>query len=200
MNELSAKIIEQALTELGENLDFARLGPYELVVCGGAALISCALVPRLTTRDVDVLALKDSTGLLTPDPLPTELLQEAEKVRVNWDLPENWMNNGPSRHPGGLFQVGLPEGLEDRLTERRFGARLTVHFISRLDQIFFKVFASVDSGPGRHVEDLQNLSPTADEIERAAQWAQTHDPSDGFKMMMRSMIAQMGFNDVAERI
>lgn len=96
------------------------------MVCGGAVLIVCGLVTRLTTRDVDVVALRNETGLITPDPFPMDLKQEAEVVGANLDLPEYWINNGPSREPGGLFQVGLPDGIESRLQRRDYGERLAV--------------------------------------------------------------------------
>jgi len=200
MNQLNPKTIDLALGQLGEHLAHAGPHRYELVICGGAALISCALVQRLTTRDVDIVALKSNAGLISPDPLPEILLRTADRVRMDLDLPENWINNGPSREPGGLFQVGLPQGLESRLTSKRFGPNLTVYFISRIDQIHFKLFASVDSGPGRHVEDLRDLKPTPQEIEQAAKWAVQHDPSDGFKVVLMAMLKQMGFVDVAERL
>jgi hypothetical protein len=124
----------------------------------------------------------------------------ASQVAEDLDLAETWLNNGPSREPGGLYQVGLPEGIGGRLTRRDFGERLTVYYVSRVDQIYFKVFASVDSGPGRHVDDLMELKPSPDEMEKAAIWAMTHDRSVGFRMVLVSMLRQMGFKDVAERI
>ena len=52
MIKLDSERIEQALQLLGERLTLAEVGPYSLVVCGGAALISCGLVSRMTTHDV----------------------------------------------------------------------------------------------------------------------------------------------------
>lgn len=66
--------------------------------------------------------------------------------------------------------------------------------------VYFKVFAAVDSGPGRHVDDLMELKPSPDEMEKAALWAMTHDRSVEFQMVLVSMLRQMGFKDVAERI
>jgi hypothetical protein len=201
MNKLDSKRIEQALQLLGERLALSNVGPYGLVVCGGAALISCGLVSRMTTHDVDIVAMmKMGTNLVSPDPLPGELLRTASQVAEDLDLPETWLNNHPSRDPGGLFQLGLPEGIGGRLTQRGFGEHLTVYFVSRIDQIYFKVFAAVDSGPGRHVDDLIELKPSPDEIEKAALWAMTHDRSVEFRTVLVSMLSQMGFEDVAERI
>jgi len=42
--------------------------------------------------------------------------------------------------------------------------------------------------------------PSPDEIEKAALWAITNDRSVEFRMVLFSMLRQMGFKDVAERI
>lgn len=95
--------------------------------------------------------------------------------------------------------MGLPEGLEDRLQTKGFGNSLIVHFIGRLDQIYFKLYASVDRG-GYHIDDLLQLSPTENELLEAARWSKTHDVSEGYDMMLRSLLKQLGFDHVAERI
>lgn len=87
----------------------------------------------------------------------------------------------------------------DRLTSRAFGDRLTVHFIGRYGQIQLKLYAAVDRG-GYHVEDLLKLKPTTEELVVGAAWARTHDPSEGFAMMTKSMLNQLGLNDAAERV
>lgn len=199
--ELKSEQLDQALGLLGEFLEHEGCEHYQLVICGGAALIAKKLVLR-TTADVDVLALlDDQSEALSPDPLPGEIQSGAEFVQKAMPvLPDDWLNNGPSRHPGGIFQTGLPEGLIERLTFRRYGDALTVHFLDRIDQIHLKLFAGIDSGPGRHVDDLLKLNPTAQEIETAAQWTLTHDCSPGFKLMLTSMLSQLGFSDVASRI
>ena len=182
MSAMDTKQIDEALGLLGERLRLGDSGPYRLVVCGGAGLIAASLVSRDTTKDVDVVAMvNDEEKLCSPDPLPPEMMHEAERVRDLLALPHNWLNNGPSREPGGLFQLGLPQGTRDRLTH-------------------FKVFAAVDGGPGRHVDDLRELNPTAEEMELAGRWAVTHDVSDGFLFVLKSMFKQMGYSDVADRL
>jgi hypothetical protein len=199
--QLTSRQIESALGLLGERLALAHAGPYRLVVCGGAALIACSLTSRQTTKDVDVVALIDGEGrIVSPDPLPSELLREAARVERDLDLPAGWLNNGPSRDPGGLFQFGLPSGFKERLSHRDFGAALAVFFVGRLDQICFKVFAAADQGTGRHANDLQELRPTADEIETASRWAMTHDPSAGFRQVLTSMLREFGYEQVASRL
>jgi hypothetical protein len=193
--------LDQALELLAEYLEHKSDQHYHLVVCGGAALIARSLVTR-TTADVDVLALlDDQQELVSPDPLPSEILKGTAFVQKTIpNLPEDWLNNGPSRHPGGLFQTGLPDGLVGRLSTKKYGSVLSVHFLSRFDQIHLKLYAATDSGPGRHVDDLLKLKPTSAELELAVKWALTHDCSDGFLMMITSMLNQLGFSDVAKRI
>lgn len=202
---LDSNRIEQALSLLGERLKKTSptraVSLHQIVICGGAALICRALISRPTTRDVDVVAMLSPSGeLVSPDPLPEDIREVAAQVAKDLDLSAEWLNNGPSKAPGGLFQVGLPQGLVDRLSSRDFGPCLRVHFVSRIDQIYFKVFAAVDSGPGRHFEDLKELKPTLEELEAAARWSLLQDSSEGFRTMLISMLQQMGCSDVAQRI
>lgn len=200
MNLMDKGILEQAFHLVGQRLERSGMGPFRIVVCGGASLIAASLVSR-TTRDVDIVALLDDHGeLVSPDPLPEELLSVAAVVAEDLALPTGWLNNGPSRGIGGLFQMGLPEGFTGRLKGQDYGSKLSVHFIGRLDQISFKVYATVDQGAGRHAADLMALAPTEGEIEGAARWAMTHDVSDGFRMVLRNMIRELGFSHVAERL
>jgi hypothetical protein len=201
MNNLNPEQIVTSLQLLGEILALDGRGPFRIAVCGGAGLIACSLVSRQTTRDVDVVALINEQGLaVSPDPLPPDLLRAAERVGRDHDLPPNWLNNGPSREPGGLFQLGLPAGFATRLSRRDFGPNLTVFFVGRFDQICFKVYAAVDQGAGRHVDDLRDLHPTPEELETAARWAMTHDPSEGFRTVLTSMFRQLGYENVAARL
>ncbi len=200
MQELSFERLSQALSLLGEYLEEESETPHHLVVCGGSALIACALVAR-TTADVDIVAMmNEDSELVSPDPLPEVIQQGAVFVQKSLNLPDDWLNNGPSRNPGGLFQTGLPKGMSTRLTKQDFGKKLSVYFLSRYDQIHLKLYAAVDLGPGRHVDDLLKLDPSEDELGAAVQWALTHDISDGFRIMLISMLKQLGFENVANQI
>jgi len=191
--------IEKAFRLLSRQLSLRNSGPFCLVVCGGSALIGAELVSR-TTKDVDVVALLTADGMLAdPEPLPAKLLDAAATVAGELDLPPDWLNNGPSSDDGGLFRMGLPDGLAPRLSRREFGPQLTVCFISRLDQIFFKLYAAVDRG-GYHTEDLRALSPSADELLAAARWTMTHDVSEGFRMVLTSFLRELGYESVAEKL
>jgi hypothetical protein len=197
MMSLDKTSIARALRLLALLLERADAAPVHLVVCGGASLIVTGLGPRTTTRDVDVLGIRAGDGVIhRADPLPEPLAAAARRVAADLGFDEHWLNAGPT----AVLDFGLPAGLAERLQQVTFGARLCVSFISRLDQIHFKVFAAADQGPGRHVADLQALHPTAEEIEAAARWAMTHDPSAGFRSVLRDMLRKLGYGDVADKI
>ncbi|MFT5906457.1 MAG: hypothetical protein ACI9E1_002067 [Cryomorphaceae bacterium] len=183
MNE--NKMIE-ALALLGQLMKLETGGSthkISLIVCGGAALVARNLVQRVT-KDVDVLALLEDETLISPAPLPDALLSAAEKVAVGMNLPVDWLNNGPSSGAGGLFQVGLPEGIETRWEEQEYGEALSVYFVGRLDQICFKLYAAVDQMGSYHGQDLAKLMPNTEELRFAIDWVKTHDSSAGFLQML----------------
>lgn len=198
MNPMSNAQLDNALSLLNEILVFKDSAEYHIVVCGGSALIALDLVPR-TTKDVDVLAMENNGELASPAPLPSELVQVAKEVKQSLDLPDDWLNNGPSSNEGGLFQMGLPEGLQERLIRKSYGKKLTVSFINRLDQIFFKLWASVDRG-GYHISDLTALNPTEEELFNAAVWTMEKDVSEGYRMVLKNLLTAIGFENVSRRI
>lgn len=173
---------------------------YKLVICGGSALIAAHLVTR-TTKDVDILALcDDNLNLIDPEPLPQFLVSAANNVAANLALPQNWLNNGPSSGDGGIFRLGLPAGLSSRLKEKEIGPKLTIYVISRIDQIYLKLYAAVDQFGGYHAADLEALTPTDEELFHAAQWSMSHDPSDGYRQMMKAFLTEFKYESVAERL
>lgn len=101
-------------------------------------------------------------------------------------------NAEPSRD---LLEFGLPEGFRARLRTQAFGLALTVHFADRIDQVHLKLYAVVDQGPGRHLDDLQALKASGDELIGAARWARTHDPSEGFRAELLRVLAYLGVPD-----
>jgi len=194
--KLGKETLEAALNLLAEKLEFDRAEPVSLVVCGGSSLIALGLVGR-TTKDVDVLALMDAGGALLPSqPLPQAVSRAAEEIAHELDLFPNWLNGGPT----DLLKWGLPEGFQARLTRRDYGRSLTIWHVSRLDQIHFKVFAATDAGPGRHVDDLLRLNPTKAELLSAARWTLTQDGSEGFVMILREMLKELGHEDIARQV
>lgn len=191
--------IEKVLTALSEQLHAAGGSIIEMVVCGGAALNIIGYVHR-TTEDVDIIAFvdKDADGktiLIKAKPLNLVLVEAAKKVQRDFNLKENWLNAGPA----SVMDFGLPEGLMNRVETRNYGKNLIIHFLTRYDQIHFKLYAAVDQG-GRHVDDLLVLKPTAEELENAARWSMTHDISDGYKTVLKSFLEQIGYKDVADKL
>jgi hypothetical protein len=77
--------------------------------------------------------MNSSAHLVSPDPLPDFLITAAKQVARDLGLFDNWLNNGPSSGEGGLYQMGLPEGITERLTGQEYGSRLMVYFIGRLE-------------------------------------------------------------------
>jgi hypothetical protein len=194
------KDVERILSALGEQIEQTSEDTFELLVCGGSALTILGLVER-TTGDVDVLAyVRRGNGgrvlIVKADPLRPELSAAALKVARDFDLPEKWLNT----EPASAVDLGLPEGIMERVVTRRFGQKLTIHFLSRFDQIHFKLYAAVDQGARKHLDDLQALKPTSDEIEQAARWSMTHDVSEDFKQSLKGLLNYLGFKDVAEKI
>ena len=194
MKQFNKKQLDDALSLLAYRIHATGNLPLELVVCGGSALIATNLINR-TTKDVDILALHSTSGLIDPDPLPDYLVESAEFVANIMNLPDDWLHTGPA----DLFRMGLPEGLEKRVTIRDYGTHLSVLFISRIDQIHFKLYAAVDRG-GYHIDDLMQLNPTDDELIAAAQWSQTHDVSEPYTELLRTLLAQLGYTYAAARI
>ncbi len=186
----------QALTLLG-NLMVTRQRPVlHLVVCGGSALIALKLVTR-TTKDVDVLAIIENGQLLCARPLPDWLQEDATAVQVELKLPDGWLNDGPADEH--LFRLGLPGGMTERLMAKEFGPLLTVSFISRYDQIHFKLFAAADQG-GRHFTDLEKLSPTEEEVRAATRWVFTQDDSAAFHQLIAEVLNALGHGNLIKHI
>lgn len=191
---------DQALRLLSSRLALAGAPAYNLVVCGGTALVATELVMRVT-RDVDIVAMVDADGnLIDPAPLPTPLIAAAQEIAEDLDLPDNWLNNGPSSGKGGLFRLGLPDDLLERLTWKTFGDNLNVGFIGRYDQIHFKLYAAVDQMGSYHATDLQSLEPTEEELLAAANWSRSHDPSEGYLQSLKWFLEKFGYERVAGKL
>jgi len=194
------KDIETILNALGEQLEALPGESIELLVCGGSALIFLGLVHR-ATKDVDILAYikrthRGDTSFIKAKPLTPEFVMAANTVARDFDLPENWINAGPT----SAVDLGLPDELMERVTTREFGRKLTVHFLGRYDQIHFKLYAAVDQGAGIHYDDLLSLDPTPDELEQAARWSMTHDVSEGYRQTLKDLLNHMEYSNVAERL
>lgn len=129
-------------------------------------------------------------------PLPPAVAQAARLVAEDLGLPQDWLNPGPT----DLLDFGLPHHALERAERRQYGSTLTIYVLQRWDLIHLKLYAAVDQGGGRHLADLLERKPTADEILAAAQWARTHDPSESFRDVLRQLVRDIGFPDVTERL
>lgn len=198
MNRFGKDMLHKALALLGEVLEQENHPPQHFVVCGGSSLLALDLVSRTATRDVDILARFEDRQLIEAKPLPDFVSEAAEAVREELGLPVDWFNTGPADDT--FFRFGFPSGIEGRLTPRRYGNCLTISFISRTDQIFFKLYAATDQGPGRHVQDLRDLNPSSEELLEAARWTREHDPSEGFSMVLKQLLNHLGHGEIAEQI
>ena len=194
MSDIDPESLDLALGLLGRLMRVRGRPSIHLVVCGGSALIALRLVAR-TTQDVDVLATLEHGQLHCARPLPDWLLADAEAVRSELGLPLHWLNDGPADE--NLFRLGLPVGVVDRLVGRDFGVALQVSFISRYDQIHFKLYAAADQG-GRHFTDLRKLEPSAEELLAAAHWTFTQDGSEAFRRGVVEVLQALGHGELHE--
>jgi hypothetical protein len=198
MRPIEPSIISDIFEALDRQIGVRGGEPLGLVVCGGTALFALGLVMR-TTRDVDVLGavLETQNGLTIQriTKFAEWLVEAANKVGRDFDLPENWLNLGPAAQ----VESGLPEGFEKRLVKKVYGQYLTVYFISRIDQIHFKLYAAVDQDD-YHVQDLFALKPMENEMEMAASWVVTQDVSAVFKILLKDFLEINNCGDIAKRI
>jgi hypothetical protein len=178
--------LEAALQTLGDLLgeQGREIG---ILVVGGGSLLLLGLVRR-PTADLDVVGVAGFAGYAKVEVLPEFLVAAARQVGDALGIGEAWLNCGPT----GLIDFGLPPGLEERVTVRRYGA-LEVHVPAREDLICFKLYAAVDQGErSKHFGDLRGMTPTPQELLTAARWTRTHDPSPGFLAELRRILALLG--------
>lgn len=198
MLEITSNSLDRALGLLGELLAVRSHPAQHFVVCGGSSLLALGLVSQGTTQDVDILARIEADMLVSPRPLQDWLRRAAEDVGGQLDLPPDWLNDQVA--DATLFSCGLPKGLQQRLTLRVYGPRLSISFISRRDQISLKLHAAVDRDGGRHLQDLLDLKPTREELLDAARWTRTQDPSDGFRLLLGEMLTYLGHGDLDPKL
>lgn len=171
---MDSSTLNEALEVLGSYLSDKGL-KYEVAAIGGGALLllGCTIRP---TKDLDIVALVHGNELISAHPLPAPLPTAIREVGSALKLPADWINSAPA----DLWQMGLPEGFQDRLESLHYDG-LVLYCASRFDQICFKLYASVDEAPdSKHFEDLKRLQPTLEELNRAGIWCKTHDVSEEF--------------------
>lgn len=190
--------LDEILHALERQIEVHGGSPISLVVCGGTALFALGLIFR-TTKDIDVLGtVSEKRGRISIKKInkfPKHLIDASIAVQKDFKLPKEWINKGPTSQ----VDLGLPQGFEKRLVKKQYGNYLSIYYISRLDQIYFKLFAAVDRND-YHVDDLIKLKPTQREIEDAARWVLTQDVSLGFKAILMDFLRKHGYEDISERI
>jgi hypothetical protein len=183
--------LERALQLLGDVLA-DRGHHFAVVAIGGAGLQLIGVIDR-PTRDIDLVALVEDDQLVTVGRvLPPALAEAVVDVGRSLNLAADWMNS----EPAGLLSLGLPAGFRERLIRQSYGGGLDLFLASRLDQIHFKLYAAADGGPGdKHHADLKRMGPSREELQMAAQWARTHDPSEGFAIVLAGVLHDFGIED-----
>ena len=194
--------IDGALQRLGSRLVYEYTDPIALVICGGSAL-NVLNVAQRTTRDVDVLAIVEEmeTGIVLrlDKVLPDDFREVVAWVAQDLQLEEDWLNMGPK----DLLSVyGAPAGMTKRWEEREYGPSLKAFFISRLDQVHFKLLAAMDpKARARHLEDLKyRIKPSEEEVRAAVEWLLDRKTSPQFRDRMRLIVGALGYDNICDDI
>lgn len=197
----SSAEIDSALERLGRRLLYADSPAVAIVVCGGSALQVLGLSSR-TTRDIDICAAAPSLGGPFPERwarLPDVFMAAADAVARDLGLSPDWLNTAAEEV---VDVYGVPSGLVQRLVIRDYGPTLRAGFLSRFDQIHFKILAAADpKAPERHIEDLRHrLQPTAKETAAAVEWLLARQTSSWFRARIRQIVKALGYEDIARCI
>lgn len=173
------------LTSLSKSYEDLKGAPLEVSICGGAALNLLELVQR-TTQDVD---------LVSPETLPPLFIEAAQITAKYFNLKPDWINQGPVE----LLKMGLPQGYFERCHPLHLEGNITWLLTDRLDQIHFKLYASLDRG-GYHIQDLLALYPSEEELVQACRWCFTHDVSDPFRELTLEFFNKQGWEHAAKKL
>jgi len=183
--------------------------PVGLLVCGGAALSALGVIRR-GTRDVDVICtVEDRDGeiqFVQGEHLPFELPVLIDDVARDLGLPmtdqqgsllpedQKRINLGPHR----LLDFGLPDGIEKRLTRKKYGSSLTVYFIGRGDQISLKFHAClVSHREVTHLQDLMKMDPTKEEVTTAVAWLVARPITERHRKKLREVLWDFRYVHIA---
>lgn len=185
---------EEMLEALGEILDSREGEPWDVVVCGGMALILLGIVAR-HTLDVDALGVVAVTagGLEVVRPASNPGLAEAvRRVGGLFDAQPDWFNFGAANQ----LEMTMPEGLVERAVVKTYGNKLTVRLCSRFDMVHLKMMAALDRGEEQTV-DLFAMKPTAEEADAAARWCLAQGCS---AYRLKTMLEELGHEDVSRTL
>lgn len=195
--QLNPQNLDQALTLLGELLSARKTMEFDLVVCGGSALLAGRIVSR-STHDVDVLARKDGDGMIfRAHPLPGDLQQAAADVARELGLESHWLNSSASLHFPDFH--ALPNSFWANLETRDYGDHLRVGFVTRSGQILLKLYAALNRAEARDLEDLLALSPDAAETEKALHWLLDAIPGLTHRRKLPELLHSLGHDKLIDR-
>jgi len=188
--------IEHALKVLGRRMALDGAPDMEVLCCGASALCVLGLLSR-STMDVDVLGVVVRDLDLDPcEVFPMEMERAIANAGLELGLADDWFNGSASR----MLERGVPAGtLERSFAHRRtFGPCLTVRFLDRRDQVALKLFAAMDPVDGiRHLKDLEEISPEAEEISHALEWMEEWESSISFRRKLKEIVTGLGFENLA---
>lgn len=181
----AADTLRAALATLG-SLMADRGFAAEIVVIGGGALLLSRQISR-PTKDLDALAIVEHGQYISAEPLPAPLKEAIADTASVHGLDPEWLNSGPTMQ----LRQGLPSGFATRTARTVFGA-LTVQIAGRFDLICLKLYAAADHGQhSKHVTDLVELAPTADELRAASGWVAGQDANDDFALVVAQVVAHI---------
>ncbi len=155
-----------------------------------------------TTRDVDVLGqwnaslMKFTRVNQFPDNVKACIRRVAQNHPELTGLEDNWVNLGPRR----LAEFGLPKGFEQRLATMKFGAKLTLHLLSRADLLPLKLYAASDEfGPRQevHFQDVKALKPSFDELDKAIDWMRTLPDFEKTRTELKGVLERLDHDNLA---
>ena len=165
---LTDQNLDQALQLLGDLLASWKVEDYQLVVCGGSALLAQKIISR-ATHDVDVLARRNwDQEVSRAHPLPETLIKAVKQVAEELGLKPDWLNSAASFHFPDYH--ALPDSFWTDLETRDYGSYLRVSFVTRSGQILLKLYAALNRAEARDFDDLRSLAPDASETENGLHW------------------------------
>lgn len=191
--DIEGKTVKKIFKTLNDHLKIHNGHHYSIVVCGCTALIAKGLTKR-KTKDVDVLGevsiINGEIIIKKILQFPSYFIEAVYTVSMDLNMQENWINAGPTMQ----VDYGLPDGIESRLEKISYGGFLDIYYISRIDQIFFKLNHSICvGGTGYQVDDLFNLNPTQEEIFNACMWVLDQYKSESIKQDLLDFLKKSDF-------
>jgi hypothetical protein len=189
--------LDQALQLLGELLATWKHAHFQLVVCGGSALLAQKIISR-ATHDVDVLAQRNwDQEIFRAHPLPEILAKAAKLVSEELGLEANWLNSAASFHFPD-YQA-LPASFWADLETRDYGDYLNVGFVTRSGQILLKFYAALNRAEARDLDDLKSLAPDSRETEEGLHWLFRSLPGLTHRNRLPDLLIYLGHDELIAR-